>query len=41
MLRRVMNWSHRNENFAFETNASTRSFVGLVSQVKEQGYAVI
>lgn len=28
------------EDFAFETTLSTRSFVGLIKQAKEQGYTV-
>ena len=40
MLRRLQELLFQNEDFAFETTLSTRSFVRLIKQAKEQGYTV-
>ena len=40
MLRRLKELLSQNEDFAFETTLSTRSFIGLIKQAKEQGYTV-
>lgn len=40
MLRRLQELLSQKEDFAFETTLSTRSFIGLIRQAKEQGYTV-
>ena len=37
MLRRLKKLLSQNEDFAFETTLSSRSFIGLIKQAKEQG----
>ena len=40
MLRRLQDLLAQNIDFAFETTLSSRSFVGLFKQAKEQGYII-
>lgn len=40
MLRRMQELFTQNEDFAFETTLSSRSFVGQIKQAKELGYVV-
>lgn len=40
MLQRLKHLLFLNEDFAFETTLSTKSFVGFIKQAKDQGYQV-
>ena len=40
MLRRIQDLLSRNEDFAFETTLSTRSFVALIKQAKQLAYTI-
>jgi predicted ABC-type ATPase len=40
MLRRLQELLAQNEDFAFETTLSSRSFGGLIKQAKEKGYII-
>ena len=40
MLRRIQELLSQQRDFAFETTLSTRSFIGLINQAKNSGYAI-
>jgi predicted ABC-type ATPase len=41
MLNRINELLYKNENFAFETTLSTKSFKGKIIEAKEKGFQVI
>lgn len=40
MLRRIQELLSQKRDFAFETTLSTRSFIGLINNAKQQGYTI-